>query len=731
MTTTPKRDAATDLAQTFADYVPSLEGRDIVAIRPSLRPDDRRRGAARRGRRDVPHHRARQRRPPGRRGRGVARRRRRRRRRRPPRLRGRVARHARPPPGEATSSAWRACCRTAPASSPCSSRSTAASRSASRATSTSRWLGGAPLLPRGLGRQAGVRGARDDRPAARGGRADHPLELPAADGGLEDRAGPRLREHGGAEAGRDHAAHRAAAGRAGRRRRASRRAWSTSSPAPGSTGAALAAPPGARQGGLHRLHRRGAGDPARSSPAPAGGSRWSSAARAPTWCSTTPPSTRRSRASWTASSSTRATSAAPARACWRRRAIADDLLERLRRRIELLRVGEPLDKNTDVGAINSAAQLERIRVFVDEAAAEGCRIDQPSRAAPRARVLLPAHHRQRPRRRRARSPARRSSGRCWRCRPSAPRPRPSRRPTPPATACRRASGPRRARASSGCRSASRPASSGPTRFNQFDPASPFGGVRESGFGREGGRQGLQEYLSHLAGGGVSDRLAVRKTYKLFIGGAFPRSESGRTFPVTAPDGTLLAHVAARLAQGRPRRRARRPRRPGRLGGPHGLQPGPDPLPRRRGAGGPRRPARRRAGGGGRRPPARRAPTWRRRSTRRSTGRGSPTSSTSSSGAVNPVAGPVPQPLDARCPIGVCALACPDGGGVAGVLGLVLPGDHGRQRRRGARGRTGGARHQHPRGGGRDLGRPRRRREPADRRRRRRCCPGWPTTRTWT
>ena len=32
-------------------------------------------------------------------------------------------------------------------------------------------------------------------------------------------------------------------------------------------------------------------------------------------------------------------------------------------------------------------------------------------------------------------------------------------------------------------------------FNQFDPASPFGGVRESGFGREGGRQGLTEYLS--------------------------------------------------------------------------------------------------------------------------------------------------------------------------------------------------------------------------------------------
>ena len=39
------------------------------------------------------------------------------------------------------------------------------------------------------------------------------------------------------------------------------------------------------------------------------------------------------------------------------------------------------------------------------------------------------------------------------------------------------------------------------------------------------------------------RLDVRKTYKLFIGGTFPRSESGRSYPATGPDGTVLAHVA--------------------------------------------------------------------------------------------------------------------------------------------------------------------------------------------
>jgi acyl-CoA reductase-like NAD-dependent aldehyde dehydrogenase len=42
---------------------------------------------------------------------------------------------------------------------------------------------------------------------------------------------------------------------------------------------------------------------------------------------------------------------------------------------------------------------------------------------------------------------------------------------------------------------------------------------------------------------ASSRLGVRKTYKLFIGGAFPRSESGRSFPVASPGGDLLAHAA--------------------------------------------------------------------------------------------------------------------------------------------------------------------------------------------
>jgi acyl-CoA reductase-like NAD-dependent aldehyde dehydrogenase len=49
---------------------------------------------------------------------------------------------------------------------------------------------------------------------------------------------------------------------------------------------------------------------------------------------------------------------------------------------------------------------------------------------------------------------------------------------------------------------------------------------------------------HVTPGPLSTaRVEVRKTYKLYIGGAFPRSESGRSYPVSAPDGKLLAYAA--------------------------------------------------------------------------------------------------------------------------------------------------------------------------------------------
>ena len=49
----------------------------------------------------------------------------------------------------------------------------------------------------------------------------------------------------------------------------------------------------------------------------------------------------------------------------------DEVVAKLWRRMSLLRVGDPLDKNTDVGAINSAAQLERISALVAAGEEEG------------------------------------------------------------------------------------------------------------------------------------------------------------------------------------------------------------------------------------------------------------------------------------------------------------------------------------------------------------------------
>ena len=58
------------------------------------------------------------------------------------------------------------------------------------------------------------------------------------------------------------------------------------------------------------------------------------------------------------------------------------MIRKLRDRIGTLRVGNPLDKNTDVGAINSRAQLEKIRELVDSGVEEGAEMFQSSCALP-------------------------------------------------------------------------------------------------------------------------------------------------------------------------------------------------------------------------------------------------------------------------------------------------------------------------------------------------------------
>ena len=170
------------------------------------------------------------------------------------------------------------------------------------------------------------------------------------------------------------------------------------------------------------------------------------------------------------------------------------MLDALKRRMATLRVGDPLDKNTDIGAINSAEQLARIRELSDVGEAEGAERWSPPCELPDRGLLVRADALHR---RLAGAPHRPRGD----LRPGAvgadlphARPRRSRRPTTRRTACRPASGPRRARASSWMADQLRAGVVWANTFNQFDPTSPFGGYKESGYGREGGRHGLEAYL---------------------------------------------------------------------------------------------------------------------------------------------------------------------------------------------------------------------------------------------
>ena len=92
-------------------------------------------------------------------------------------------------------------------------------------------------------------------------------------------------------------------------------------------------------------------------------------------------------------------------------------------------------------------------------------------------------------------------------------------------------------------------------FNRFDPTSPFGGYKESGFGREGGRRARR-----LSGRGrcrMSHRLAIAKTYKLSIGGR-SRARSGPDLRGTRRQRPVPRQRGDGIPEGCPRRRGRCP-----------------------------------------------------------------------------------------------------------------------------------------------------------------------------
>ncbi|MGK5522324.1 aldehyde dehydrogenase family protein [Micromonospora sp. URMC 107] len=174
--------------------------------------------------------------------------------------------------------------------------------------------------------------------------------------------------------------------------------------------------------------------------------------------------------------------------------VADRVLESLKRRMAQLRVGDPLDKNTDIGAINSAAQLARIRELSDAGSAEGAeRWSPPCELPERGFWFAPtiftgvtqAH---RIAREEIFGPV--LSVLTFRT-PAEAVEKANNTPYGLSAGIWTDKGSRILWMADRLRAGVVWANT----FNKFDPTSPFGGYKESGYGREGGRHGLEGYLN--------------------------------------------------------------------------------------------------------------------------------------------------------------------------------------------------------------------------------------------
>ena len=241
--------------------------------------------------------------------------------------------------------------------------------------------------------------------------------------------------------------------------------------------------------------------------------------------------------------------------------IAERLVTKLRARMEKLRVGPPLDKAIDMGAIVAPVQLERIRSLVNTGVEEGATMWQPSWACPTDGYFYP------PTLFTNVSPAATIAqveifgpvlvSMTFRT---------------PAEAVELANNtPYGLAASVWTENINLALDVAPkikagvvwiNCTNLFDAASGFGGYRESGFGREGGKEGMWEYVKRDAGSGMRDAKKktrkpararilhpasrippIDRTYKLFIGGAQVRPDQGYSRKILAPSGALLAEVS--------------------------------------------------------------------------------------------------------------------------------------------------------------------------------------------
>ncbi|MEX1177295.1 MAG: aldehyde dehydrogenase family protein, partial [Nitriliruptor sp.] len=171
----------------------------------------------------------------------------------------------------------------------------------------------------------------------------------------------------------------------------------------------------------------------------------------------------------------------------------DLVIDKLQQRLATLRLGDPLDKNTDIGAINSAAQLARIEALVEAGENEGATRWSPECELPssgfwfRPTIFTGVGQSSRIAQEEIFGPV--LSVLTFR--------------TPDEAVAKANNTPYGLSAGVWTEKGSRilwmadQLRAGvvwANTFNRFDPTSPFGGYKESGFGREGGRHGLASYL---------------------------------------------------------------------------------------------------------------------------------------------------------------------------------------------------------------------------------------------
>jgi aldehyde dehydrogenase (NAD+) len=243
--------------------------------------------------------------------------------------------------------------------------------------------------------------------------------------------------------------------------------------------------------------------------------------------------------------------------------IAETLMEKIRSRMSALRVGPPLDKNTDMGAIVAPVQLQRIRSLVDQGIAQGATCWQPQLEMPTRGFYYPptllskVHPTSAVAQQEIFGPV--LAAMTFRT---------------PAEATELANNTVYGLAASVWSESINLALQVAAQIkagvvwvnstNLFDAACGFGGYRESGYGREGGREGLLEYLEptwfnqapalSTAGGKSANPvgseiqlpqpadLAIDRTVKLYIAGKQARPDSGYSFEVRGKNGELLGEA---------------------------------------------------------------------------------------------------------------------------------------------------------------------------------------------